>query len=62
MINPCWLPQQRTEVGLLLPFPTQNTMKYFQACNIYNDIRHNRQQKDDFDAAGSGGGGESDKN
>ena len=36
-------------------------MKYFQACNIYNDIRHNRQQKDDFDAAGSGGGGESDK-
>ena len=40
---------------------TKYIVKNYPACNVYNDIRHNRQQKADLDAAGSSGGGENDK-
>ena len=41
---------------------TKYIMKYYSACNIYNDTRHNKQQKADLDATrsgvdGAGGGG-----
>ena len=41
---------------------TKYIMKYYPTCNIYIAIIHNRQQKADLDAAGSGGGRENDKN
>ena len=54
VINPCW---ERQQDWLVAAIPnTKYALKYYPACNIYIMSRHNRLQKTDVNATGSGGG------